>query len=168
MASPRTLSINMVMVRWVFIGLLACILAQIIGLITVFISMHLLVVPRFDGFSKSWKRTRCYVRNITLAFHSGYADDELLSHSGGSSVGLFKSDGGYYTSIRTYSSSNESESSEALCARVYVDYEDDDHELRPTFLYRRGAPSNDSTDCFSVSDVSINNINDRMDEMNTS
>ena len=54
------------MVQWMSFTLVLCLLTQVLALISVLLSMQYQVVPKFEGFSRSWRRTRCYIKNITF------------------------------------------------------------------------------------------------------
>lgn len=113
------------MVRWYkmqrsLVRLLACLFALLMGSIGVLFSMKILVVPRYDDFSQSWRRTRCYIKNITFSTQYIHQIPPQAQLSGKGSVYI-----------------HHPHPSPVSCVHVFVDYVSKDNTLKETYLQEK-------------------------------
>ena len=131
--------------QWMLVSFLGCIIAQVVGFVTVVVSMHLFVVPKFDKLS--WKRTRCYVRNITISFlDTNYHGD--FPHIRTSNI--TKQELGY----EKLPHSETVGSSVAQCTHVYVEYETGEGTSERGLLHSGGQAEAFTNHCNSSQHVS--------------
>ena len=141
--------------QWMLVSLASCIIAQLVGFVAVLVSMHLLVVPRFDGFSKSWRRTRCYIKNISFSASRDISGLETLTQSNVSILAFHEHHGVTQHHDVTHTSHKaaasvaplSSASGGVVCAWVLVEYEARDSTLQLAFLQRKGVPAYDNSSC---------------------
>ncbi|ELT94715.1 hypothetical protein CAPTEDRAFT_198464 [Capitella teleta] len=72
--------------------------------------MQILVVPRYDDFAQSWRRTKCYIKNISFSAAEN-------NHS----------------PLMTTDQSQTYNQYSSLCVHVFVDYVSRDNSLRETY-----------------------------------